>query len=116
MLVCDEVDSDRGGLACFECGATLTPIMEPGSYLRGKMWRSGKSKSKGLLAKIDVAIRPQIDRGGALGRHERLVDRETNRYFERVTIFDSGEITHLCDEPLTEHTGHGSAKGKPRQD
>lgn len=34
---------------------------------------------------------------------ERLIDRDADRYFEKVTDPDTGEIIHHCDEPLSEH-------------
>jgi hypothetical protein len=41
---------------------------------------------------------------------ERLIDREANRYHEKVTNPDTGEVIHICDEPLDEHIGHGAGK------
>jgi hypothetical protein len=41
-----------------------------------------------------------------------VIDRDNNRYFEMVTDYESGEIIHHCEEPLSEHQGHGSAKPK----
>ena len=51
-------------------------------------------------------------------RLERVLDRASNRYRERVTNPKTGEIVHECDEPLSDHQGHGSAKGRepPRGD
>lgn len=43
---------------------------------------------------------------------ERLVDRQADRYREKVTDAATGEVIHECDEPLSQHTGHGSAKPK----
>jgi hypothetical protein len=43
---------------------------------------------------------------------ERLIDREANRYREKVTDPATGAVIHECDEPLDDHTGHGSAKPK----
>jgi hypothetical protein len=40
----------------------------------------------------------------------RLVDRDKDLYRERVVDSLNGEVVHECDEPLTSHTGHGSAK------
>ncbi len=42
----------------------------------------------------------------------RLVDRRANRYRELVVDRNTGDWVHICDEPLSEHHGHGSAKGK----
>jgi phage FluMu protein Com len=40
----------------------------------------------------------------------RVIDRENDRYFEKVWDPKSGEVLHECDEPLSKHTDHGSAK------
>lgn len=107
----DELDlSDPGHVICRSCGTKLDPFAPPGTALKGKIWRDGMSKSKGLLADVQMAFRPQNNRDGALGRHERLIDKQNNHYFEQVTIYETGEVTHLCDEPLSVHQGHGSAK------
>jgi hypothetical protein len=49
---------------------------------------------------------------GKAVEHERLIDRDNDRYSERVTDYESGEIIHQADEPLSKHQGHGSAKKK----
>jgi len=41
---------------------------------------------------------------------ERHWDKVSNCYFERITGIETGEVIHECEEPLTEHRGHGSAK------
>ncbi len=41
---------------------------------------------------------------------ERVIDWLHDRYFERFTDPETGTVLHLCDEPLSEHWGHGSAK------
>lgn len=41
---------------------------------------------------------------------ERVIDHENNHYKEIVTDPDSKTIIHLCEEPLDQHQGHGSAK------
>lgn len=38
------------------------------------------------------------------------VDRENDRYSETVTEYETGIVIHHCNEKLSEHTGHGSAK------
>lgn len=43
---------------------------------------------------------------------EMIIDRENNHYIEKVVDPDTGEVIHSCDELLTEHFGHGSAKIK----
>ena len=46
-------------------------------------------------------------------RLERIIDRENDRYRERVSDPRSGETVHECEEPLNEHLGHGT-DGKKR--
>ena len=41
---------------------------------------------------------------------EMVVDRRANRYQERVIDRDTGVVVHACDEPLTRHQGHGTAR------
>lgn len=43
---------------------------------------------------------------------DRIIDREQDIYKELVTDPKTGEIIHKCEEPLSKHQGHGSAKGK----
>lgn len=53
---------------------------------------------------------------GKLVHREMIVDRENDRYFERVTDYESGEIVHECDEPLSKHLGHGADKKNRKSD
>jgi hypothetical protein len=50
---------------------------------------------------------------GRWSRMERIIDRENDHYIEKFTDTETGVVTHLCDEPLSEHVGHGSAKQRP---
>ena len=43
-------------------------------------------------------------------RRTRVIDRENDRYAEKVVDPLTGETVHHCDEPLSAHQGHGSAK------
>jgi len=43
---------------------------------------------------------------------ERVIDRLKNWYYERVTDPRTGTIVHESNEPLSDHTGHGSARHK----
>jgi hypothetical protein len=47
---------------------------------------------------------------GKLVSHERLIDRENNRYFEVVKEIETNQIIHKCDEELKAHIGHGTAR------
>ena len=41
---------------------------------------------------------------------ERIIDRENDWYEKRLTDPETGEVVYECAEPLSKHTGHGSAK------
>ena len=43
---------------------------------------------------------------------ERLIDKDNDKYKETVIDPETGEIVHHCEEPLSEHVGHGTAKKK----
>jgi hypothetical protein len=46
-------------------------------------------------------------------KKERLVDHDNDRYMEKITDPVTGEVVRFCDEPLSQHQGHGSAKKTP---
>ena len=41
---------------------------------------------------------------------QRVIDRAHDRYYEDVRDKETGEEIHHCEEKLSEHFGHGSAK------
>ncbi|HEY2976029.1 MAG TPA: hypothetical protein VGJ48_26175 [Pyrinomonadaceae bacterium] len=43
---------------------------------------------------------------------EMVVDRENDKYKELVTSPETGEVIHHCEEPLSQHRDHGSARNK----
>ena len=45
-------------------------------------------------------------------KKSRVIDKNSDKYFERVVDPETGEIIHHCEEPLSDHFGHGSAKCK----
>lgn len=45
-------------------------------------------------------------------KKERIIDRENDHYREVVTDPETGKVIQHCDEPLSQHRGHGSAKKK----
>jgi hypothetical protein len=40
----------------------------------------------------------------------RVIDMKNDRYRETITDPKNGQVIHHCDEKLSEHQGHGSAK------
>jgi len=60
---------------------------------------------------IEVKAVPESNRALRRQVHvERIIDRENDRYFERVTDYETGEVIRECEEPLSKHVGRGNAK------
>lgn len=78
--------------------------------LRATGFKAGKSRTKGWFQWIFVGTIPQRSRAGALALIERAAKRVGfgNWYSEKVTLRDTGEVIHRCEEPLDKHQGHGS--------
>jgi hypothetical protein len=45
-------------------------------------------------------------------RKQRTLDRDNDRYVEKVVDPETGEVLRDVEEPLSDHQGHGSAKAK----
>jgi hypothetical protein len=78
--------------------------------------------SLGYKAKSQVKGKPYIEgkagddlhrKTGSWMHLQRIIDRARNWYTEVVTDSETGEVVHRCEEPLSGHRGHGSAKHKP---
>jgi len=72
----------------------------------------GKVKKKGIRKPVrEFKSGDDLHRKSRKWYHrEILIDREKNYYREIIKDKDTGEIIHICEEPLSEHIGHGSAK------
>lgn len=127
-------------VSCSDCNAELPP--EFGQEIKGKVCPScgstkltlrlnfvdalevqthanmaGVVKDPRLPSKKKTRVRffsgdDQRKADGKWMQKERVIDRDKNRYTEKVVDPDTGEVVHHCDEPLTDHVGHGSARLK----
>lgn len=52
-------------------------------------------------------------KSGKWMKKERVIDHAKDEYKEVVTDPEDGRIVHQCEEPLSKHIGHGSAKKSP---
>lgn len=111
----DETDADR--------------VVLPGLYVNGHFPSSelrltgrtkGTSKKKGTFLKIEHSKRSYFRRDGqwhrifrAFLRPDRLGLTNEPWYAETIVDEETGEVVHSDSEPLSEHTGHGSAKQRP---
>ncbi|MBN8964201.1 MAG: hypothetical protein J0H89_02230 [Rhizobiales bacterium] len=70
------------------------------------------SRKKRWFYRFWAGLYPQKSNPGRLARIDRSMKRVGfgDRYSEKVIDHHTGEIIHECHEPLSVHTGHGSAK------
>ena len=98
-------------LICNSTNKTVTLNFEDSLTVRDKL--SGKVKDYSKLSKKRVTIEfisgSEQSKNGNWVEKERIIDRDQNKYFEKV-IDENGNDIHFCSEKLTEHFGHGSAK------
>ena len=45
-------------------------------------------------------------------QRDLVIDRENDRYYEIVVDSETGEVIRTCEESLSQHRDHGSAKKK----
>jgi len=43
-------------------------------------------------------------------KKRRVIDKNNDKYLETVVDPETDEVVHHCEEPLSQHFGHGSAK------
>lgn len=68
---------------------------------------TGRSKSR-----VEGFTRYVSSQKAPLVKHDRMIDRGEDRYFEHVEDANTGDVLHHHEEPLSAHVGHGTAKTK----
>ena len=102
---------------CSNCGSTTRKYhinsvenlqVLDGWEMKGK--RPGKKKPF-----FEDMAKPEYSHSqNKLVKKERLIDRDNNKYYEKISDYQTGETIHHCEEPLLDHFGHGSAKFKKK--
>ena len=60
-----------------------------------------------------LMVEPRFTRRLGIWSHRlKVEDKRSDKYVEIVTNPETGEILHKCEEPLSQHRDHGSAKRK----
>jgi DNA-directed RNA polymerase subunit RPC12/RpoP len=106
-------------LPCPECGSTKRALfvsVHDTVTAREKLGVSGRHQGEKKPFFEAVSGDDLHRKSGKWMKIERLIDRARNWYREVVTDPESGEIIHKCEEPLTEHRGHGTAKEQQSQE
>ncbi|MBB3045890.1 uncharacterized Zn finger protein (UPF0148 family) [Litorivivens lipolytica] len=108
---------ENGAIFCPLCGGTKGKLDVGFSFGVAAQMDSvrvvGKNDSLPSKKKRRLEYRREHSLTVSTGRMsilERLIDKENDIYREKIIDKESGEIIHSDEEPLTDHTGHGSAK------
>ena len=97
---------------CGKLGRTFNVYIEAKVTLRAGLGMKAKRPDEKRPFVEDKAMPSFSHRLGKHVLREQIIDRDNNRYFEKVTDYESGEIIHHNEEPLSQHRDHGTAKKK----
>lgn len=109
----DDADAPEMRKPCSACGSTRrihnvsimeTAVARDGISLKAK--RPGQKKPY-----VEEMSTPDYSR--SRGKHvhrQRVIDRDNDHYLEKITDYETGEVIHHFEEPLSQHQGHGDAK------
>jgi hypothetical protein len=122
-LVCAKCNSNliEREEPCKNCGSNKKILMlsfidkmpEPLEIFKAKAKDKTKNKKKNPV--LDIYQGVDLSRNtGEFVNKEREIDKINNYYYEHVETFD-GKVIHHCEEKLTDHFGHGSAKFKSKK-
>ncbi len=100
---------------CPECGCHQRRFsLRVREYLFIRETTRGKVKTPGLKRRrIEFVEGDDLHRdSGRWMKLSRQIDRGNDRYRKKIVDPKTGLVVHECDEPLSKHRGHGSAKRK----
>ena len=102
-------------LPCPECGSTSRAFeitMYASIDIKVKERIKGKHAGEKEHFIIEVSGDDLFRDMGMWVKLSRAIDRDHDSYYEVIIDPETGQIIRKCIEPLSEHTGHGSAKYK----
>jgi hypothetical protein len=114
----DEPDNLDERQPCSQCGSlsrsfgvglSTEAVGQPEIKAKGRHGQPGQVKPFVTAKLADEVFHETRERT----LREKMEDRDNDRYHERVISQETGALLHECNEPLSEHQGHGSAKKKP---
>lgn len=105
--------SEVGHSPCLICDSTRRIFYEHVQDVLSLSQQFGlKVKRPGIRRPIheQVSGTEPTRSSGRLSDKVRVIDRLNDRYFERITDLETGQIIHERDEPLSHHFGRGTAR------
>ncbi len=106
----DRVPCPNYGSKDRKFGVEINSVAEVKAGMRAKA-RSGQVGKPGGKPWLTTMSEPSWSRDRKKWMHrQKTENRRDDQYMEVVWDPDTGEIVHQCDEPLSEHRGHGSAR------
>ncbi|MEH0724848.1 hypothetical protein [Vibrio alginolyticus] len=114
--------SDPVDHPCPECGSKVINIgvsieEEVGLSIHDNVRARVKDDSYPSKDKVRLDVFQGADerkRDGKMMEKTRIIDKDNDHYKEVVTDPETDTVVHQCEEPLSAHRGHGSAKKKSK--
>ena len=107
----DDQGEDR--VRCEKCGWLHRSGDACGKYVLTDVTAKDMSLCSSDRLRYHLRQRVEICKNsGQSVRVQRLIDKNSDVYFERVTDLETGQVIHECSEPLSQHRGRGTAKPK----
>ena len=101
---------------CPKCGSADRSIIAADTLeFHEQLKLSGKDPKQTGKRKVRREVISGDDlhiKSGKWYKKERIVDKDSDEYMEKVADPETGEVIHYCKEPLSQHRGDGSAKRK----
>lgn len=116
----DNKQQEEERRSCHKCGSAIRNVHVTVAD-SVKAYDSIGTKQKDPTRRSKDKLRKQtfngFERSHSLDRiveKKRIIDRDSNYYYERIVDLETREVIHHCEEELKKHQGHGYAK-KPEK-
>ncbi len=104
-------------IPCPSCGSTariFQVTIHDSLMMKAKLGMKAKHSSRGKPFIEEVTGDDLYRKTNKWMNLSRVYDHEKDLYKEIITDPITGEVVHECIEPLSKHTGHGTAKYKKK--
>jgi len=112
-FILPDTDNAESAIACENCGGlnrTIHVSVEEKVIARDGLGLKAKRPGEKRPYIEDLSIPEHNHCLDKVVHRARVIDRDNDSYFEKITDYETGEIIHHCEELLSQHQNHGSAK------